>query len=81
MTMSEPVEFTRRYATSVQTLAEAWGFVMDRLDSVGADPTIEIKPRWIISVSDAMNDDEMPPREFGVVVSGMIREVAGDGRE
>lgn len=70
-----PIEVTTRYATSVDTLPEAWAFVMGRLDSVGPDPMITIKPCWTISVSemDAPEDREWP-RRFEVVVSGMVKE-------
>lgn len=78
--MSAPVEVTTRYATSVDTLAEAWAFVMERLDRVGPDPRITITPCWVISVRDMDADDEgwEYPRRFEVVVEGMVREPADD---
>lgn len=69
---TRPVEVTTRYVTSVPTLAEAWTFVMDRIDRVGPDPTIEIKPVWIYSMPSSTDDES--ERHFEVVVSGMIEE-------
>jgi hypothetical protein len=72
---ADPVEVTTRYATSVDTLADAWAFVMARVDDVGPDPMVTITPFWSISVADM--DDEAGreyPRRFGVVVSGMVKE-------
>jgi hypothetical protein len=66
------VEVTTRYATSVDTLADAWAFIMARLDSVGPDPTIRISPCWTISMGDS--NDDVPPRHFEVVVEGMVAE-------
>ena len=69
--MSAPIEVTTRYATSVDSLQEAWSFVMDHVDLVGPDPMIKIDPFWSISM-DQMGEDVDPPRKFGVVVEGMI---------
>lgn len=70
-----PVEVTTRYVTSVPDLASAWAFVMDRIDAVGPDPSIEIKPVWIMSVHEIGNDDiGRAPRQFSVVVEGMVEE-------
>ena len=75
-TTRTPVEVTTRYATTVEGLTAAWAFVMDRIDSVGPDPSITISPVWSISVQDM--DREAPeggwPRHFSVVVSGMVEE-------
>ena len=71
-----PVEVTTRYATTVNGLTEAWAFVMDRIDSVGPDPSITISPVWTVSVHD-MGEDEPEggyPRHFSVVVEGMVEE-------
>lgn len=74
--MSAPVEMTTRYATTVDDLAAAWAFVMEYVDKVGDSPSIEIKPHWVISVHDMDRDEPEGgyPREFGVVVSGMVEE-------
>jgi hypothetical protein len=71
---TRPVEVTTRYVTSVPTLAEAWAFVMDRVDRVGPDPTIEIKPVWIYSMSSVTEGTDESERRFEVVVSGMVEE-------
>lgn len=77
MSETAPIEVTTRYATTVDDLPAAWAFVMDRLDSVGPDPSIDIKPLWSWSVHDMDDDDApTPPRQFEVVVSGMVKESA-----
>jgi hypothetical protein len=70
--MSSPVEVTTRYVTTVDDLPEAWAFIMGHLDTVGPDPTIQIKPLWIISAGDIGEDQERPPRQFEVLVEGMV---------
>lgn len=74
----DPIEVTTRYATTVDTLPDAWAFVMAYLDRVGPDPRITINPIHIISVQemydDGPNDDWA--RRFEVVVSGMVEEDA-----
>lgn len=70
-----PVEVTTRYATCVATLAEAWTFVMERLDRVGPWPSVQISSRSSINVIDAMEGTEDSwTRYFEVVVSGQIHE-------
>jgi hypothetical protein len=75
--MSAPVEVTTRYVTTVDTLSDAWVFVMDSLDRVGPDPHVTIKPIRIISVGqmqDGLEGREVvrPPREFEVCVEGTV---------
>ncbi len=76
--MTAPVEVTTRYATTVDTLPEAWAFVMAKVDDVGPDPCVKISPLWIVSVSDmdlpGSDEAPRPPRQFSVVVSGMVEE-------
>lgn len=67
-----PVEITTRYATSVDSLTEAWEFVMARVDLVGPHPSIHISPCWHINPFDE-NPDEAEPH-FSVVVEGMVPE-------
>ncbi|WP_182377870.1 hypothetical protein [Nocardioides sp. WS12] len=69
-----PIEVTTRYATTVDSLADAWQFVMARVDTVGPDPMITISPLWSFSVVDM--GEETPPRQFSVVVEGMVPEVS-----
>lgn len=65
--MSDPVELTTRYATTVDELSDAFSFVMSHLDHVGSDPTISIGPVW------SFNDlSDVPLRRFAVMVSGMV---------
>lgn len=63
------VEVTSRYVTIVDDLTAAWAFVMSRIDSVGPDPSVEIRPRW------AFLDSEEDVRYFEVIVEGMVPEV------
>jgi hypothetical protein len=67
-----PVEVTKSYAATVESLADAWEFVMDRVDSVGPDPTIAIKPMWSYTLID--DDNPIESRAFEVLVSGMEEE-------
>jgi hypothetical protein len=73
--MSIPIEVTTRYVTTVDGLPAAWAFVMERLDKVGPDPTVVIKPHWWTSVHD-MGQVEAPQRKFEVVVEGTVEEQA-----
>lgn len=65
-----PVERTARIATTVETLTEA--FVMEHVDTLGADPEIKIGPVWTLLAGG--NDEETCPRHFSVVVSGMVED-------
>ena len=62
-----PVERTLRYASSVEDLTAAWAFVMEYVDHVGPNPSIEITPFW-------SSDDDFTGRRFTTVVSGMVTE-------
>lgn len=73
------VEVTTRYATTVETLPEAWAFVMERVDQVGPRPSIAIRPYTVISIGDALSGragEESPAEAFEVVVSGMVEEAS-----
>lgn len=70
-----PVEQTVQYATSVASLPEAWTFVMERLNLVGADPHIEIRPVWSADYGTASSEGSWT-RHFEVSVSGTV-EVRG----
>lgn len=74
MTDNIPVEITTKYVTTVDELPEAWAFVMERLESVGPDPHIVIKPVRIYGWNDIGDDNYVAPRQFEVVVSGMVNE-------
>lgn len=69
-----PVEVTTRYATTVDDLTAAWSFVMARVDQVGPNPSIKISPIWSYGVVDMDRDERDAPRQFEVVVSGMVEE-------
>lgn len=73
MTTRSPVEETTRYATTVDTLPDAWQFVMAYIDRVGNRPRVTISP---ITIFDAAMDGGDPQELFEVVVSGMREEDA-----
>lgn len=52
--MSE-VEFVASYAKTVKDLPEAWSFIMEYVDQVGATPFIQITP--FITVSREGNEE------------------------
>lgn len=68
------VEVTTRFVTGVDTLAEAWAFVMDRIDAVGPDPSVTISPVWGRPLDFDGDDDDPWPRTFTVKVEGMVEE-------
>jgi hypothetical protein len=68
--MPDPIEMMTRYATTVDDISEAWAFVMDHLDLVGDDPSVEIQPTWSFSIADIDREVDEVPRRFSVVVSG-----------
>lgn len=74
MSTLSPIEKTTRYATTVETLTDAFTFVMEQVDIVGPDPSITITPSWTYSVHDIDREDHEAPRHFSVVVSGMVEE-------
>lgn len=75
--MAAPSEVTTRYATTVDDLGAAWAYVMDHLEKVGPDPSVKISPVWVFSVHDMDREDlSEPPRQFSVVVEGMVHEDA-----
>lgn len=69
--MTEPIEITTKYVTSVDDLPAAWTFVMEHLDKVGPKPSIHITPKSIYAWSDMGNESARPIELFEVVVSGM----------
>lgn len=82
--MPDPIEKTTRYATTVDTLTEAWAFLLDRIDAIGPDPSVTIRPISTIGVADMAaglegSDDGAWVRRFEVVVEGMVREPAEGG--
>lgn len=60
-----PLEMTTRYATSVDSLSDAWEFVMDHLEKVGDAPSVAISPEW-------SSEDDFRTCYFTVVVSGTV---------
>lgn len=77
--MGVPVEVTTKYVTSVDTIADAWAFVMSRIDDVGPEPSVSIRPFSSIGVADIIDGLEDQggegwARRFEVVVEGMVHE-------
>lgn len=71
--MSAPIEVTTKYVTSVDTLPEAWAFVMEYVDRVGPRPQIEIGPVTVFDIRGITDGDPGEGREiFEVTVSGMV---------
>jgi len=66
------IEVTTRYVATVESLADAFAFVMDRLDLVGPDPDVNISPVWTVG------HEFETERHFVVTVSGMIEEEKTD---
>lgn len=66
-----PIEKTTRYATTVETLQDAFAFVMGQLDTIGESPCITITPVMSWAVDGDPGD---PERFFSVVVSSMVEE-------
>lgn len=67
-----PIEVSVSYGTFVETIAEAWAFVMEHVDHVGDEPTVEIHPQWLFPE----DDQDSPIDGFSVAVSGSV-EVKG----
>ena len=73
---SNPVEISVKHVTTVDSLPEAWAFVMDRLDLLGPRPTVEIRP-----VYTSPRLDEPERYHFSVLVSAMHEEAVGSDTE
>jgi hypothetical protein len=68
--MTSPVERTTKYATTVDTLPDAWAFVMSHLDELASlGPSVHISPFWVYG------DGDETTRRFEVAVEGM-QEIA-----
>ena len=64
-----PTEYTARYAKVVESIQDAFVFVMAHMEKVGDDVSVLISPIW---VCDYDTEDHEPTRVFEVSVSGMI---------
>lgn len=60
------VEITTRYCTNVVDMAAAWAFVMEHVDNVGPNPSIEISP--VLFFQDGST------YKFEVMVEGTITQ-------
>jgi hypothetical protein len=59
------VVVTTQYAVRVDDLYTAWAFVMEHVDHVGPDPSIQISPVWL------RDDDGESVTRFEVTVRGI----------
>lgn len=77
-TTEKYVEVTIQYETVVDDLAEAWAFIMSRIEKVGPDPSVHIHPAkqgpppMLQMIMQGQVEDS--PRKFHVVVEGQQRE-------
>ena len=62
------VEKTVKYSTIVDTLAEAWVFIMAHVDLIGPLPFIKIQPLMLYDPD--RDEDEPPEYKFEAVVKG-----------
>lgn len=69
-----PVEITTKYATTVETLQDAFVFIMQYVDALGTDPFIKITPIHSYSMSDMDMEDPPCKHFFEVMVSSMREE-------
>lgn len=63
-TAEKYVEVTIQYETVVDGLAEAWAFIMSRIEKVGPDPSVHIHPA-----------KEGPPPMLQMLMQGSVSEV------
>jgi hypothetical protein len=72
-----PVQVTTTFETLVDDMAEAWVFVMGRVDLVGDSPEVLVRPVscFVATVGDdGVDVDGGLVRKFEVSVSGMVEE-------
>lgn len=74
--MSRTVEVTTEYRTVVDELTQAFAFVMEHLDQLGDEPSIEIEPcsTWIMDEEDSESVFRPSTHTFEVIVSGTVRK-------
>jgi hypothetical protein len=53
-----PVEIDTRYSTTVDTMQEAFAFVMEHIDTMGPEPSVHINPCWGVDRDEAVNEPE-----------------------
>lgn len=78
MARRHKTEKTVQYVNTVDTLPEAWAFVMEKIDEVGPSPSIHIEPISQMSALPQVDEEEGWVTVFQVSVSGMV-EVEDDG--
>lgn len=69
---SSPTEYTATYAKKVNTIQDAFAFIMAHLDKIGNDPRVIINPVWVCEHVDAMTGEHETVRQFEVAVTGMV---------
>lgn len=76
MAQRSATEVFTRYATTVETLSDAWVFVMEHVDRVGERPSVTISP---LSSVDALSDEpERWEHYYEVSVSGTVESPTGE---
>lgn len=70
-TEKRPVEYTAKYSQVVDSVQEAFEFVMSHLDKVGPEPSVWIDPAWEHD-HEEMTGNVISRSVFVVVVSGSV---------
>jgi hypothetical protein len=63
------IDVTTRHEKIVNSMPEAWVYIMKALETIGPDPIVSINPCWEGDMSDTQN---LPARKFMVVVAGSV---------
>lgn len=67
------VEHTSTYVTNVETITDAFAFVMEYMEKVGPHPFITIKPREVMSIQTLLSEGgDAWVFEYEVTVMGMV---------
>lgn len=74
-----PIEVITRYATTVDTMQDAWVFVMEHMDLLGTEPSVDIHPCWGVDSEDAAAEPE-DKCHFHVIVEGST-EMKNEGND
>ena len=71
-TEKRPVEYTAQYASRVESLSEAFVFIMEHEAKVGKDVSIIVQPVWLCTEVDPDTGEHKTERFFEVSISGMM---------
>jgi hypothetical protein len=70
-----PVEVATRYSTTVDDMPTAWAFVMEHIDKLGPEPSVNIYPCWGVD-REAATEEPANQCHFHVAVDG-CKEMEG----